>query len=277
MQRTRITDVPHGAVTLLGVPWDENSSFLRGPAEAPSIVREAIASPSANSCVESGLDLNDQDLLVDVGDLDLSGCTNEQACERIAHATRTICARGGKPLSIGGDHAATFPLVQGLADSQPQLTILHFDAHPDLYDELDGNRMSHACPFARILENKLAGRLVQVGIRTMNPHQRAQADRFGVEVFEMRHWRDVFEVRWNGPVYVSIDLDGLDPAFAPGVSHHEPGGLTTRELLEVLWHVDARIVGGDVVELNPRRDLNGMTAMVAAKLVKELAACMLAR
>jgi len=277
MQATDLTGVAKDAVALLGVPWDENSSFLRGPAEAPPVIREAIQSPSANSCVESGLDLNQQTRLVDVGDLDLAGCTNEQAFDRIANATRTIGKRGAKPLSIGGDHAATYPLVKGLADTHPQLTILHFDAHPDLYDELDGNRMSHACPFARILENQLATRLVQVGIRTMNPHQREQADRFGVEVFEMRNWRGVLDVKWNGPVYVSIDLDGLDPAFAPGVSHHEPGGLTTRELLEVLWQVDVPIVGGDVVELNPRRDLNGMTAMVAAKLVKELAACMLAR
>ena len=120
------------------------------------------------------------------------------------------------------------------------------------------------------MEAKLARRLVQVGIRTPNKHQREQAERFGVEMVQMADFDPARVPVLDGPLYVSIDLDGLDPAFAPGVSHHEPGGLSVRDLLRVLHAQRGPLVGADVVELNPDRDVNGMTAMVAAKLVKEL-------
>jgi arginase family enzyme len=157
---------------------------------------------------------------------------------------------------------------------------VHFDAHPDLYDDLEGNRFSHACPFARIMEEGLAERLVQIGIRTMTGHQRDQAERFGVEVHEYRTWNRSLPDDLNGPVYVTIDVDALDPAFAPGVSHHEPGGMTTRELLSCLHELAAGlvpVVAADVVEINPRRDVNDMTAMVGAKLVRELLGLMLSK
>jgi arginase len=166
----------------------------------------------------------------------------------------------------------SFPIVAGLAAVHGPLDILHFDAHPDLYDDFGGDPHSHASPFARIMEAGHARRLVQVGIRTLNRHCREQAERFGVEIVEMRHFRAEAVPIPAGPLYISIDLDGLDPACAPGVAHHEPGGLTTRELLTVLQRVEGRVVGADIVEYNPGRDINGMTATLAAKLVKEVAA-----
>jgi arginase family enzyme len=156
------------------------------------------------------------------------------------------------------------------------VTILHIDAHPDLYEEFEGDRFSHACPFARIMEEGLTSRLVQVGIRAMNGHQRAQADRYGVEVIDMRAWaRGVRPSVKSGPTYISIDLDGIDPAHAPGVSHREPGGLTVREVIGLVQDVSGALVGADVVEFNAAQDVGGLTAHVAAKLVKELAARML--
>ena len=122
------------------------------------------------------------------------------------------------------------------------------------------------------MEQGLATRLVQVGIRTLNRHCRQQAKRFGAEIVEMRSFSPEGVPIPPAPLYVSIDLDALDPAFAPGVSHHEPGGISTRELLQVLHRIEAPIVGADVVELNPARDRDGVTATLAAKLVKELAA-----
>jgi arginase len=151
------------------------------------------------------------------------------------------------------------------------LTVLHIDAHSDLYDEFDGDRFSHGCPFARIMEDRLAGRLIQVGIRTMNPHQRDQARRFGVEVIDMRTWLSGARPGAEGEIYLSLDLDALDPAFAPGVSHHEPGGLSVREVISLIQDIRGEVVGADVVEYNPSRDVNGVTATVAAKLVKEIA------
>ena len=121
----------------------------------------------------------------------------------------------------------------------------------------------------------MASRLIQVGIRTMNPHQQAQAERFGVEVIDMRAWQPGLQVNLHGPVYLTLDLDVLDPAFAPGVSHHEPGGLSTRDVIRLVQGLRAPIVGADIVELNPGRDPIGITAMAAAKLLKEIAGSML--
>lgn len=260
-------------VKLLGVPYDANSSFLRGPALAPSAIRAALMCGAANWCTESGLDLDPaiNDDWVDLGDLDVPDA-GPDAVDAIRAAAAAARGDGSSLLSLGGDHMVTWPLVQAVTERIDGLTIVHFDAHPDLYDSLDGNRYSHACPFARIMEEGRVARLVQFGIRTMNPHQREQADRFGVEVHEFRDWDGVVP-DLAGPVYVTIDLDALDPAFAPGVSHHEPGGLSTRQLLDALRQIaesDAVMVGADLVELNPSRDVNDMTAMVAAKLVREL-------
>jgi arginase family enzyme len=125
------------------------------------------------------------------------------------------------------------------------------------------------------MEEGLAVRLVQVGIRTMNRHQREQADRFGVEVIDMAAWLGGARPRTDGKVYLSIDLDGLDPAFAPGVSHPEPGGLATREVVALVQELEGDLVAADVVEYNPRRDVGGVTAAVAAKIVKEIAGRMM--
>src|SRR5262249_36598260 len=141
---------------------------------------------------------------------------------------------------------------------------------PDLYNELDGNRLSHACPFARIMEAGLAKRLVQVGIRTMNGHQREQAQRFGVEVVEMRGLPAYEKLKAAGPVYITFDMDVLDPAFAPGISHREPGGMTVREAIAHLHGIEGEIVGADIVEYNPVQDVCGMTATVAGRILKEI-------
>jgi arginase family enzyme len=122
------------------------------------------------------------------------------------------------------------------------------------------------------MENGLAAGITQLGIRTPNAHLVAQAKRYGVKVFAPHEHVAGLAALPAGPTYISIDLDGLDPAFAPGVSHHEPGGLTTREVLDVIWKTPGPVIGGDIVELNPDRDLNGMTAVLAAKLLKELVA-----
>ena len=122
------------------------------------------------------------------------------------------------------------------------------------------------------MEEGLASRLVQVGIRAMTGHGRDQARRFDVEQIDMRAWADGARPSTSGHVYLSIDLDALDPAFAPGVSHREPGGLTVREVLTLIDTLGGELIGADIVELNPSQDVGGLTAGVAAKLVKELAA-----
>jgi len=262
-----------GMVAVLGIPLDENSSFLRGTASAPSFIRKALHSDSTNMCAEDGVDLGAEAGWTDVGDLEFDSA--RPSFEQIEEQIDRLLGRDVRVLTLGGDHSITYPIVRAHARNHANLNILHLDAHPDLYDELDGSRISHGCPFARIMEEKLAVRLIQVGIRTMNPHQRQQAERFGVEVFEARHFHALTELTLDAPLYLSVDLDVLDPAFAPGVSHHEPGGLTTRDVLDVIQGLGNRLVGADIVELNPERDPLGITAMVAAKLMKEIVVRML--
>lgn len=269
---TPVEDGRAPRLALVGFRSDENSSFLRGAADAPPLIRSAFASESSNAWTEGGVELTDADFY-DAGDF---GGTEGPAMQAtIEGAIGALLDRGLKPISLGGDHAITYPILRAFAKRHPRLSILHFDAHPDLYEEFQGNRLSHACPFARIMEERLAGRLVQVGLRTVSAHQRAQIARFGVEAIEMKDFRDGLALAFDTPVYVTFDMDGLDPAFAPGVSHREPGGLSTRQALDVIARVRAPVVGADVVEFNPKMDPTGATAMVCAKLVKELAGKML--
>lgn len=262
-----------GPVKVLGIPLDENSSFFRGPAQAPEHIRSALSSASTDMCAESGLDLGTDLRWQDIGNIEVS--TGEAAFTQIEEAVTGLLAQDARVLSLGGDHSVTYPILRAYAKKYPSLTILHLDAHPDLYDEFEGSRRSHACPFARIMENGLAARLVQVGIRTMNPPQRQQVERFGVTSIEMRDWTPDYPLALEGPLYLSLDIDVLDPAFAPGISHHEPGGLTTREVLRIIHAIHVPLVGADIVEYNPHRDLLGMTAMVAAKFYRELVALLL--
>ena len=260
-------------VALVGVPWDEHSSFLRGAAGAPVLIRAAMRSPSSNMSTESGLDLATDGRFRDAGDLEIPAGAG--ALPVIERGIAAIAATGARVLALGGDHAISYPVLRAQAARHPGLTLVHFDAHPDLYDEFEGDRLSHACPFARIMEEGLVSRLVQVGIRTLNAPQRAQVERFGVELVQMKDFRPDLVLGAGGPIYVSVDLDGLDPAFAPGVSHPEPGGLSTRDVIGVVQRLRGHVVGADVVELNPTRDVSGITAAVAAKIAKELAARLL--
>ena len=259
---------PEPAFALVGVPSDRNSSFLRGSAAAPRAIRAVLFSPAGNMFTEGGVNLAGR--IDDRGDLPLNEGDGDFAL--IESAFRGM---GAPFVALGGDHAITYPVLRGLCAGREPVGVLHFDAHPDLYDEFEGNRFSHACPFARIMEDGLARRLVQVGIRAASTHQREQARRFGVETVFMDAFTPESVPIPDGPLYVTIDLDGLDPAVAPGVAHPEPGGLTVRDVLAVLKRVRGPIVGADVVELNPGRDPLGLTAAVAAKLVKELGARMI--
>lgn len=258
------------AIHLIGLPTDVHSSFLRGPARSPAAIRAQLFSPHGNAASERGLELGDGIDLVDRGDLPLVEGPDDDRL--IVEGIGASLAAGAIPIALGGDHAVTFPVVEAVAAAHGPVDILHFDAHPDLYEDYEGDPRSHASPFARIMERGLAKRLVQVGIRTLNRHCREQAARFGVEIVEARHFRPDAVPHFEGPLYVSIDLDGFDPSCAPGVSHLEPGGLGARDVIDVLHAIRAPIAGADVVELNPDRDVNDMTAVLAAKLVKELAA-----
>ncbi len=259
--------LPWGAPTLLGVPFDKNSSFRRGSAAAPPLIRDALRCESSNMYTELGVDVGAEGAYGDAGDLRLE---EGDVFPAIEEAVDGLLEKRRRPVSLGGDHSITYPILRAVGRRFKDLTLIHFDAHPDLYEVFQGNRNSHGSPFARIMEEKLTRRLIQVGIRTMNPEQEKQAKRFGVEVYKIGHARALEEVKTWCPVYVSFDMDVLDPAFAPGVSHREPGGMSVREVLEHLHSITATIVGADIVEYNPSRDVSELTAGAAGKVLKEI-------
>ncbi len=256
-------------VLLCGIPYDAKSSFLRGAALAPAYIRATLHNGSSNYFAENGVDILSEKRWEDAGDLPIQNYfdIHPQIKKRL-HPTQSL-------ITLGGDHSISYPVVKAHAEIFGKFDILHFDAHTDLYEEYEGDRYSHACPFARILEEQLAERLVQVGIRTLTHPQRQQAARYGVEMITMQALHRLQELTFERPLYISIDLDGFDPAFAPGVSHHEPGGLSPREVTNFLYQLKVPIIGADIVEYNPTRDLSNITAALAAKLIKELSGIIL--
>ena len=255
-------------VALLGLPYDQKSSFLQGASEAPPLIREALFSEAYNPYSERGVKIA-RDEIQDFGDKTVS------SYQEIEGIVRKVLENPVRLLTLGGDHSITYPIIRAYTQRYGKLNILQIDAHGDLYDEFEGDRYSHACPFARIMEEGMVEGLVQVGIRSLTPHLRQQVERFGVKVVEMKDYALDRIPRLKGPLYLSLDMDGLDPAFAPGVSHQEAGGLSSRQVIEIFHHLPVPLIGADLVEFNPSRDVGGITAALAGKLSREILANMI--
>jgi len=257
-------------IAIIGIPFDEKSCYLRGASKGPKAIREASTGKAINPWTELGVNLEEETVLVDLEDIDVTGDFRD-VFSRVEEKIFEILEKEAIPFVLGGDHSISYPVVRAFSRKFKPLDILHFDAHPDLYEELYGDRYSHACPFARIMEEGLAQNLVQVGVRAATGQQRDKALKHGVRIIEMKDFKEGLTLDFSNPLYISFDMDALDPAYAPGVSHHESGGLSTRQAINVIHALNARIVGLDVVEVNPERDISGITAAAAVKIIKEVA------
>lgn len=255
-------------IIIQGIQFDEKSSYQKGPKLAPPLIRKALHSGSLNLFAENGESIENE-IVEDKGDFAISEYFD------IEKITENHLNLNSKVFTLGGDHSITFPIIKAHHKKYPKLDILHIDAHSDLYDSFEGDPYSHACPFARIMENGFAARLVQVGIRTLNTPQAKQADKFGVEIHQMKGLDLTKIPKFENPLYISLDMDGFDPAFAPGVSHHEPGGLSAREVITIIQNINTEVIGADIVEYNPTKDFQDMTAFLAAKMMKEILAKMM--
>ena len=255
-------------IILQGITFDSKSSFMKGPALAPPLIRSQYRSDAFNFYAENGTEILPE-LIDDKGDFLPSQYID------IESITLNNLNNNLPILTLGGDHSITYPVIRALHRVHGKLNVLHIDAHADLYEEFEGDRFSHACPFARVLEDGLTKGLVQVGIRTMTESQQKVAKKYGVQVIPMKTYSIDQIPDLSGPVYLSLDLDGLDPAFAPGVSHHEPGGFSSRQVLDIIQAIKAPLVGADIVEYNPKRDINDCTAVLCAKFLREISAKML--
>lgn len=273
-------------VGLLGFPEDRNSSFLRGPALAPPLIRAAFASPAFNTSDESGNDVNEW--LTDFGGVPTTECSDHKSLFlSVEPLIANIVAQHHSPLILGGDHSITYSIVKSLHQIyRSKISIVHFDAHPDIYHSFEGSPHSHACQFARLFEEDIVESMVSIGVRTACRHQRDQMQRFNVKAIEAKdfvsHEKNLHSSlsrllqtppssSSSFPVYISFDMDVIEPGLAPGVSHREAGGLTPRQCLQAIHAIPGNIVGADIVEFNPTRDPTGLTADVAGKLMKELA------
>jgi agmatinase len=289
----RDLDKLEAQVAFLGVPYDAGTpqpGLPTGQRAGPAAAREATEAqfhypPSAGAGdargAEGWYDVEaDRDYLVgvtmaDVGDVAIQGSDTKANYERITGAARRIVERGALMVAIGGDHSISYPLGLGM-EPLGEFDFVHVDAHTDFLDELDGARLTGASQLRRLAELPFVGTVSALGVRNVD---RAEID--GMRELGCR-WatsldvleggaRDVVRttVPEAGALYVSIDLDVLDSSIAPGHSLPEPGGLSYRQLREILAEVArrGRVIGFDVVELNPARDPSGATARVATWIV----------
>lgn len=265
----RRNGVPYVSMTvsLIGLPWDASSSYARGPAHGPAVIRSILFSDASSPWSLSGVDARD---VISAFVFDPLPTAPAGARDQIQDQIADCLTAGRKPLSVGGDHSVTYPILRAMRDHYGPVNILHVDAHTDLYEEFEGDPYSHASPFARAILDGCVANLVQVGLRSVSPDARAFGEQHGVTMLGADAVDAIPYGTLTAPLYVSIDLDGVDPAFAPGVSHPEPGGLTSREVIAMIKKLPVAPIGADVVEYNPERDQGLVTAHLAARLIKEL-------
>jgi len=264
---------------VLGVPFDVTSTYRTGARFGPNAIRVASLNIETYS-FRSGVDVEDL-RLHDLGDLHVSMDT-EQTLDRLAKVVGEILEADKMPIVIGGEHTITMGVLKGLGNRLSQTAIVSFDAHLDLRDEFMGLRLSHTTFMRRVNERLRPSKIVEVGTRAVCKEELSYAKKAGIEFLTTHQIRAMgsekaakqLEEKLGGyrHVYISIDIDILDPAYAPAVQNPEPDGLNTATLLDILCSVcDKRLVGFDVVEVAPNYDF-GVTAFQAAKVIFELAA-----
>ncbi|WP_456419930.1 agmatinase [Methanocaldococcus infernus] len=263
-------DYESSNIAIVSIPYDETSSFKPGSREGGLSIRRVSWGLESYS-PELERDLNDINFC-DLGDLDLYG-SQEEKFKMIKEAVKSILSDGRKVISLGGEHSITYPIVEAYKEFYKDLVVIQFDAHCDLRDEYLGNPLSHACVMRRIYEiNK---EIMQFGIRSGDKEEWNFAKKHNIYLKrrllseeDIKHIKEL-----NKPIYLTIDIDVLDPAYAPGTGTPEPCGFSSRELFNSLYmlkEVSDKIVGFDVVEVSPPNDVNDITSITAAKIVREL-------
>jgi agmatinase len=277
-------DSPAGLdVAMLGIPYDGGTSYRTGARFGPRAVREqsSLIRPwNPVLKVHPFEKLN----VADCGDVDVVPISIERTHAAIEAKIDQVVAAGARPLCVGGDHSVTLPILRSLAKRHGPLAVVHFDAHPDTWDEYFGSKLFHGTPFRRAVEENLLDprRFIQVGIRgpLYGSEDFEFHDQHGIEVLRIEPikeqglaWAAAKLARLRGmPLYVSFDIDACDPAYAPATGTPEVGGLTSWEALSLVRSLaGCTLVGADVVEVSPPYDGPGqITALLAANLAFEL-------
>jgi agmatinase len=277
-------------VALLGIPYDGGTSYRPGARFGPRAVREQSSLIRPWNPV---LKVHPFERLrvADCGDVDVAPISIERTFEAITRRVAEVIDAGARPLAVGGDHSISLPILRALGRRHGPVGLVHFDAHPDTWDEYFGSKFFHGTPFRRAVEEGLVdpGRMVQVGIRgpLYGPEDFAFQDQHGIEVIRIETVKEQGVARVaerlarlrGAPAYCSFDIDAVDPAFAPGTGTPEVAGLTSYEAVSLVRALaDLTLVGADVVEVAPPYDGPGqVTALLAANLVFELLSVMALR
>lgn len=256
-------------VTILGAPLDLTESFRTGTAAAPATIR-ALSQSLESYSAATGRDLIEIGV-IDRGDLALAGLGMDEALRLIAEGVRAA-AEDGLVITLGGEHTVTLGAVRGLRDYLPDLAVLSVDAHLDLLDEYLGVRVGHATVARRLLDEVGHAGLLQVGIRSGTKEEFLLARHNLLTNPGLNLTPHARAALLGRPVYLSIDIDVLDPAFAPGTGYPEPGGPSFVDLADFLYSLDGlQIIAADVCEVLPALDPAAITSAAAAKLVREIA------
>ncbi|MGA9173207.1 MAG: agmatinase [Thermoactinomyces sp.] len=267
-------DLEAAQAVIYGMPMDWTVSFRPGSRFGPARIREASLVHEEYSHY-LGRELSEI-TFYDAGDIPLSFGNPERSLRQIAEFVRKVLDLKKMPIGLGGEHLVTWPVVQEVYKDYPDLAVIHIDAHADLRTDYEGEPLSHATPLRKIAELIGGPNVYQFGIRSMTKEEVLFAKEANIHF----HPFDVVEPlkkclpELEGrPVYVTIDIDALDPAHAPGTGTPEPGGITSKEMLEAI-HLIARsganVVGADLVEVAPAYDHSEQTPIVAAKLIREM-------
>ena len=262
-------------LVLFGIPFDGTVSNRPGTRFGPRGIRQELDG------LETYSPYLDRDLsefaICDLGDLELSFGNTVDTLFRIREAASDILADGKKTLALGGEHLVSYPLIEAYQERYQDLKVIHLDAHADLREEYLGEALSHATVMRRALSVLRPGSLYQFGIRSGTKEEFAFArQNTHFHPYSLEEMPDVVQGLGEAPVYVSIDLDVLDPSVFPGTGTPEAGGVSFKELLSAVHSLlGCNVVGADVVELAPHYDVSGVSNATAAKVVRELALAML--
>ncbi|WP_182903038.1 agmatinase [Microbispora sp. H10830] len=286
----RLDQVPHADIAVVGVPFDTGVSYRPGARFGPAHVREAsrLLRP-----YNPGLDIAPFDVaqVADAGDIAVNPFDIGQAIDTVQATALDLTSDGTRLVTIGGDHTIALPLLRTAAERHGPVALVHFDAHLDTWDTYFGAAYTHGTPFRRAVEENILDTeaLSHVGIRgPLYGKKDLEDDRrfgFGIhtsaDVFRQGVDEIIDRLRTrigDRPLYVSVDIDVLDPAHAPGTGTPEAGGLTSRELLEILrGFAGLNVVGGDVVEVAPAYDHAELTCVAASQIAYDLVSLMAAR
>ncbi|MGJ8455190.1 agmatinase [Pseudothermotoga sp. U03pept] len=261
-------------VVIVGAPLDQTTSFRPGTRIGPRRIRElSYGLEDYSPYLDDSL--NEKNFY-DLGDIELPFGNLNKSLEMIEQTAQQILEDGKIPFFIGGEHLITYPVIKQVVSKYPKLKVLHFDAHADLRDSFFGERLSHATVLRRVCECIEDKHLYQFGIRSGVKEEfdfaKDHANTFLIDVKEP--FLKVLEELKSFPIYITFDIDVIDPAYAPGTGTQEPGGCTSKEVFEIIKTFrELEIVGFDLVEVSPPLDFSERTSLLAAKIIRELLIC----